>query len=56
MEGKLANVLLWEQFLSTPGEVASALIGVVQKLTEADPVLADWLKAALARYKHALAE
>jgi hypothetical protein len=51
MEGTLANVLLWEQFLLTPGEVASALTGVVQALMEADPVLAEWLEAALVRYR-----
>ena len=56
MEGKLANVLLWEQFLSTPGEVALALIGVVQMLMDADPVLADWLEASLVRYRQASAE
>lgn len=56
MEGKLANVLLWEQFLSTPREVALAVVGVVQALMEADPVLADWLEAALVRYRQARAE
>ena len=50
MEGTLANVLLWEQFLSTPHEVALAVVGVVQALMEADPVLAEWLEAALVRY------
>ena len=53
MEGTLANVVLWEQFLSTPNEVSAAVIGVVQALMEADPVLADWLKAAMVRYKEA---
>ena len=56
MEGTLANVLLWEQFLLTPGEVASALTGVVQALMEANPVLAEWLEAAMMRYKQVAAE
>jgi hypothetical protein len=56
MEGTLANVVLWEQFLSTPHEVALAVVGVVQTLMEADPVLAEWLEAALARYDQAAAE
>jgi hypothetical protein len=53
MEGKLANVVLWEQFLSTPSEVASVVVGVVRALIDADPVLAEWLEAALVRYKQA---
>lgn len=53
MEGKLGHVLLWEQFLSTPGEVALALTGVVQALMEADLILAEWLEAALVRYRQA---
>lgn len=53
MEGNLGHVLLWEQFMSTPGEVALALIGVVQALMEADLVLAEWLKEALVRYRQA---
>jgi hypothetical protein len=55
MERKLGYVLLWEQFLTTPDEVALALTGVVQALMEADPVLAEWLEAALARYEQAAA-
>jgi hypothetical protein len=53
MESKLANVLLWEQFLSTPDKVALALTGVVKRLMGTDPVLADWLAAALERYNEA---
>lgn len=56
MEGKLANVVLWEQFLSTPNEVSSAVANVVQALMEADPVLAEWLEAALVRYRKAATE
>ena len=55
MEGKLGYVLLWEQFLTTPDEVALALTGVVHALMEADPVLAEWLEGALARYRQAAA-
>ena len=55
MEGKLANVLLWEQFLATPSEVALALCGVVQALMKEDPVLAEWLEAALVRHREAVA-
>ena len=55
MEGKLGHVLLWEQFLSTPGEVALALTGVVQVLMEADPVLAEWLEVSLVRYRQVAA-
>jgi hypothetical protein len=54
MEGKLANVLLWEQFLSTPGKVTLALTSVVHRLMEADAILAKWLEAALIRYKEAV--
>ena len=53
MESKLSYVVLWEQFLSTPGEVAAAVSGVVQVLIDADPVLAGWLEEALARYRQA---
>jgi hypothetical protein len=53
MEGRLANVVLWEQFLSTPNEVASAVVGVVQMLMDADPVLTEWLEAAWVRYEQA---
>jgi hypothetical protein len=53
MEVKLSYVVLWEQFLSTPDEVASALVSVVQALMEADPVLASWLEQSLARYRQA---
>jgi hypothetical protein len=53
MEGKLANVVLWEQFLSTPQEVALAVVGVVQALMDSDLVLAGWLAAALDRYRQA---
>ena len=53
MERKLSYVVLWEQFLSTPDEVASAQAGVVQALMDADPVLAGWLEESLARYRQA---
>ena len=53
MEDRLAYVLLWEQFLSTPGEVAAALTGVVRALMEADPAWAEWLEAALERHAQA---
>jgi len=53
MERKLSYVVLWEQFLSTPEEVAPAVTGVVQVLIDADPVLAGWLEESLARYRQA---
>jgi hypothetical protein len=79
MEGKLANVMLWEQFLLAPREVDEAVTcsenapapvsgalallsfavnrvhcnSVVQSLTEADPVLREWLEASLVRYRQA---
>lgn len=53
MESELSHVVLWEQFLLTPQEVDSALAGVIQALMAADPVLAEWLAAALERYRNA---
>jgi hypothetical protein len=53
MEAKLSYVVLWEQFLSTPAEVGSAVVSVVQALMDADPVLAGWLEQSLARYRQA---
>lgn len=54
MESNLGHVLLWEQFLSTPEEVAPALVSVVRVLASADPVLAGWLDESLARYREAI--
>jgi hypothetical protein len=54
MEGNLGHVLLWEQFLSTPEEVAPALVSVVRVLASADVVLAGWLDESLARYREAI--
>ena len=51
MESDLSYVVLWEQFLLTPHEVGEALVGVIQALAAADPVLAKWLEEALARYR-----
>jgi hypothetical protein len=56
MEAKLSYVVLWEQFLSTPEEVASAVVSVVQTLMNADPVLARWLEESLARYRQAASD
>jgi len=53
MEGNLGHVLLWEQFLRTPDEVASALRNVVESLMRADAELSAWLGDALARYRQA---
>jgi hypothetical protein len=50
MESDLSYVVLWEQFLLTPQEVDQALVGVIQALAAADPVLAKWLEEALERY------
>jgi hypothetical protein len=55
MEGTLANVLLWEQFLSTPAQVSAALASVLQTLVDEDPMLAEWLDSALVRFKKATA-
>jgi hypothetical protein len=53
LESQLSYVVLWEQFLVTPHEVALALTSVVQALMDADSMLADWLTAALDRYRQA---
>ena len=53
MESDLSYVVLWEQFLLTPQEVELAVVSVVQTLMAADPVLAEWLDAALVRYREA---
>jgi hypothetical protein len=53
MEADLSYVVLWEQFLLTPQEVGSALAGVIEALSAADPVLAGWLETALGRYDQA---
>jgi hypothetical protein len=50
MESDLSYVVLWEQFLLTPHEVDEALLGVIQALAAADPVLAEWLDEALERF------
>ena len=50
-EGNLGRVMLWEQFLRTPEEVALAVVGVVQALAEGDKELADWLRASIERYR-----
>ena len=54
MEADLSYVVLWEQFLLTPHEVDEALVGVIQALAAADPVLAQWLDEALERYRQAV--
>jgi len=51
LEGNLGHVVLWEQFLKTPDEVAGALANVVQGYVERDVVLANWLNESLRRYK-----
>jgi hypothetical protein len=53
MESDLSYVVLWEQFLITPHEVDQALRGVIQMLMAADPVLNEWIEAALERYRQA---
>jgi hypothetical protein len=53
MEGNLGHVLLWEQFLRTPDDMAEAAIGVVHGLAERDAVLAEWLSAAWKRWQEA---
>ena len=53
MESSLSYVVLWEQFLSTPDEVALAVVSVLQALMEADLVLAQWLDEAIARFRQA---
>ena len=53
MESDLSYVVLWEQFLITPQEVDQALVSVIRALSAADPVLSEWLDAALARYQQA---
>jgi hypothetical protein len=56
MEGKLANVVLWEQFLLAPSEMEAPVTAVVGSLMEADPVLREWLEASLLRYEQASTE
>ncbi len=51
LEGNLGHVVLWEQFLKTPDEVAEALVNVVQGYVERDVLLANWLNESLQRYK-----
>jgi hypothetical protein len=51
MESDLSYVVLWEQFTITPHEVDQALLGVIQALMAADPVLDEWIEAALERYR-----
>ena len=51
LEGNLGHVVLWEQFLRTPEEVADAVSGVVQQHVDRDPVLAAWLQDAESRYR-----
>jgi hypothetical protein len=53
MEDNLGHVLLWEQFQSTPEEVAPALVSVVRVLASAGLVLARWLDDSLGRYREA---
>jgi hypothetical protein len=53
MESDLSYVVLWEQFLATPQEVDLALEGVIQALAAANPILSEWLDAALERYRKA---
>ena len=53
LEGNLGHVLLWEQFLRTPAEVAAPLSSVVESLAAADGVFAAWLASALERYHRA---
>jgi hypothetical protein len=54
LEGNLGHVVLWEQFVQTPGAVAPALVGVVQSLLEGDPALGAWLGATLEAHRGAL--
>ena len=54
MEVDLSYVVLLEQFLLTPHEVDEALVGVIQALAAADPVLSKWLDEALERYRQAV--
>jgi hypothetical protein len=52
-EGNLGHVVLWEQFLRTPGQVALAVAGVLQTLVESDRELDQWLWASMERYRQA---
>ena len=56
LEGNLGHVVLWEQFLKTPDEVAEAVVNVVQRYVERDVVLANWLNESLRRYEACLQE
>jgi hypothetical protein len=49
LEGNLGHVVLWEQFLRTPKEVADAVSGVVQQYVDHDLVLETWLQDAASR-------
>jgi hypothetical protein len=49
MEYNVGHVVLWEQFLRTPDEVASALESVVASLLQRDQALGDWLTRSLDR-------
>ncbi|MBN1639988.1 MAG: hypothetical protein JXA09_02040 [Anaerolineae bacterium] len=55
LEGNLGHVVLWEQFLRTPDEVADALVGVVEAVMRRDAALAEWLREAWARWRQAQA-
>lgn len=50
-EHSLSYVVLWEQFLQTPGEVSGAVAGVVRSRMDDNPLLADWLQVAWVRYR-----
>lgn len=50
-ERRLSYVVLWEQFLQTPHEVADAVAGVVRARVAEDAALAEWLREAWARYQ-----
>lgn len=51
LEGNLGHVLLWEQFLRTPEDVASAVVSVLESLLERDEVLTRWLNESIGTYQ-----
>ena len=50
-ERTLSYVVLWEQFLKTPHEVADAVASVVRASVADDPLLAEWLQATWVEYQ-----